>query len=314
MVELAKAGAPTGTPECRCKELTGARSYRQGVADGRLTAKAHSRSAGSTRRVANPPYRKMSAKETAKYKHNYESVIESQPNLYCLFMAACLQLLKNAASGDSAQHENFVFLRTYFRERSSTRTGCEPPRQAIPSNPDTYAPAPLTFVCNRCHMFRRFQSAKDLAESMPLLRKARCAESGRTSPCQWRQLDVLFVHWSGDWMPATPGRWEWNARTQAPWLAGEQCSICGSDTFKLNSSSPRIGQWHFYCANPSCGHKGGQEWRQNDEFTTGTGVFLASLQFWPPIGIDLEVRQRSFGPRACASPDRCVPLSKQGTP
>lgn len=131
-----------------------------------------------------------------------------------------------------------------------------------------YAPAPLTFVCNKCRLFRRFASAHDLAESLPDLRKRHCTAPGATGPCQWRQVDVIFVHWSGEWMPVTPGRWEWDDRKGELRLNGEECSVCRGQEFKLNTDSPRIGQWHFYCANPKCGHKGSDEWRQNDRFTT----------------------------------------------
>jgi len=44
--------------------------------------------------------------------------------------------------------------------------------------------------------------------------------------------------------------------------------VCGGSEFRLNTSSPRIGQWHFICANSTCNHKGTDEWRQNDRFTT----------------------------------------------
>lgn len=131
-----------------------------------------------------------------------------------------------------------------------------------------YAPAPLTFVCNKCRLFRRFESAHDLAQNVGRLRKTQCTAADAKGPCQWRQLDVIFVHWSGEWMPATPGRWEWDDRKNILKLYGEECSVCGKSEFKLNTDSPRIGQWHFYCANPTCGHKGSDEWRQNDPFTT----------------------------------------------
>ena len=131
-----------------------------------------------------------------------------------------------------------------------------------------YAPAPLTFVCNKCHLFKRFGSAEELAKAVHGLRHRKCSAPDATGPCQWRQVDVIFVHWSGDWMPVTPGRWEWSDKASEPRLYGEQCSVCGGDDFKLNTDSPRIGQWHFYCANPTCGHKGSNEWRQNDKFTT----------------------------------------------
>lgn len=131
-----------------------------------------------------------------------------------------------------------------------------------------YAPAPLAFVCNRCQLFKRFESARDLAKNLDSLRKSKCTAPDAKASCQWRQLDVIFVHWSGEWMPATPGRWEWNDRSNETWLYGEACTVCGGKDFKLNTDSPRIGQWHFYCANSTCGHKGSSEWRQNDRFTT----------------------------------------------
>ncbi|HCF6874133.1 TPA: hypothetical protein NII69_000432 [Pseudomonas aeruginosa] len=131
-----------------------------------------------------------------------------------------------------------------------------------------YAPAPLTFVCNKCRLFRRFKSAHELAKSMDQLSKTRCTAADAKGPCQWRQVDVIFVHWSGEWMPVTPGRWEWDDRNNTLRLYGEECNVCGGGDFKLNTDSPRIGQWHFYCANPTCGHKGSNEWRQNDRFTT----------------------------------------------
>ncbi|WP_297447191.1 hypothetical protein [Acidiferrobacter sp.] len=130
-----------------------------------------------------------------------------------------------------------------------------------------YAPAPLTFVCNKCRLFKRFGSASELARNIGILSKTKCTAPDIKGPCQWRQLDVIFVHWSGEWMPATPGRWEWSKRNES-WLSGEECKFCGGKAFKLNTDSPRIGQWHFYCANSSCGHKPYGEWHQNDRFTT----------------------------------------------
>ena len=131
-----------------------------------------------------------------------------------------------------------------------------------------YAPAPLTFVCNKCRLFRRYESAHALADNLPKLQKLRCTAPSSTGLCQWRQVDVVFVHWSGEWFPVSPGRWEWDDRNGALRLHGESCTVCNGREFKLNTDSPRIGQWHFYCANPKCGHKGSDEWRQNDPFTT----------------------------------------------
>lgn len=133
----------------------------------------------------------------------------------------------------------------------------------------TFAPAPLTFVCNRCHAFRRFETVKDSVAGPDALAKARCPNStGGQSPCQWRQLDVIFVHWSGEWQGARPSRYEWDSKFQQAAIRPDECALCGCREFRLDTSSPRIGSWRFYCANNSQ-HQVGTQWIQHDEFTTG---------------------------------------------
>jgi adenine-specific DNA-methyltransferase len=44
--------------------------------------------------VCNPPYRKMTAEELEPLRTAYSDVIEAQPNLYGLFMALCVRLLR----------------------------------------------------------------------------------------------------------------------------------------------------------------------------------------------------------------------------
>lgn len=44
--------------------------------------------------TCNPPYRKMSAAEVAVYRDHFPEVVEAQPNLYSLFIALCVKLMK----------------------------------------------------------------------------------------------------------------------------------------------------------------------------------------------------------------------------
>lgn len=44
--------------------------------------------------VCNPPYRKMTSDELEPLRNTYSDVIEAQPNLYCLFIALCVRLLR----------------------------------------------------------------------------------------------------------------------------------------------------------------------------------------------------------------------------
>lgn len=129
-----------------------------------------------------------------------------------------------------------------------------------------YAPAPLSFVCNTCGMFKEYESVADAARNINVFSPINCPNPKKKSDCKWRQLDVVFVHWSGDYMPATPGMWEWSEQNQEAYLKGQTCASCGSKDFLLHTHSPRIGEWGFECAN--CGHRERATWLQNDKFTT----------------------------------------------
>lgn len=131
----------------------------------------------------------------------------------------------------------------------------------------SYVPAPLDFVCNTCGRFRKFDSVRDAASAIDELRADGCDTRKPESKgkCRWRQLDVIFVHWSGNWEPPTPGKWEWSQQEQKVKAPIEACSVCQSRKFYLVDKSPRIGEWVFECEN---GHKEGDSWLQNDPETT----------------------------------------------
>lgn len=130
-----------------------------------------------------------------------------------------------------------------------------------------YVPAPLAFVCNHCGRFKGFNSVRATAESLSELSSERCRskDASNLGKCRWRQLDVIFVHWSGNWAAPTPGRWEWSRERQEVQSPIRACSVCKSQRFYLRDKSPRIGEWFFECEN---GHKDGDSWLQNDEDTT----------------------------------------------
>lgn len=123
-----------------------------------------------------------------------------------------------------------------------------------------YTPAPLTFVCRHCELFREYESLAALASDTANLERSRCSKSGGV--CSWEQLDVIFVHWSGNWSPVSPRRFDYR-NGKAVQLPGN-CGSCGSYQHRLNRDSPRIGGWYFYCAK--CG-KRNQNWGQRDPDT-----------------------------------------------
>lgn len=131
----------------------------------------------------------------------------------------------------------------------------------------SYVPAPLTFVCNHCGFFKAYKNAELLAKDRASFDRQACRAAKTGNHCQWRQLDVVFVHWSGEWSPATPNMWEWNDQLNETVETRRVCSLCHGERFLLHTQSPRIGEWFFQCANPQCSDRRGP-WRLNDWFTT----------------------------------------------
>jgi hypothetical protein len=123
-----------------------------------------------------------------------------------------------------------------------------------------YTPAPLTFVCRYCEVFREYAKLSELVADTARLEATKCSKSGGC--CSWEQLDVIFVHWSGNWSPISPRRFDFRDRRARQLPAN--CGSCGSPKHRLNRDSPRIGGWYFYCAQ--CG-KRSQNWGQRDADT-----------------------------------------------
>ncbi|PTQ89676.1 hypothetical protein C8R30_14111 [Nitrosomonas nitrosa] len=127
-----------------------------------------------------------------------------------------------------------------------------------------YTPAPLTFVCRTCGIFRDYRNLNELDRDLVNLNPERCPNPKKKSQCDWEQLDVIFVHWSGNWTPAFPGQYHWSDREAKVVERRDRC-VCGSQLFRLNRKSASIGEWFFECA--VCDKPLSKEWRQNDKKT-----------------------------------------------
>jgi hypothetical protein len=150
----------------------------------------------------------------------------------------------------------------------ATRTTFQAPSQdrvylCRPSHME-YTPAPLTFVCRTCGLFRDYDSLKRLDEDLPNLAPEQCQHPKKKGHCDWEQLDVVFVHWSGKWEPAFPGQHQWSDR-EAKIVSIRDSCICGSRDFKLNRRQAGIGDWFFECA--ACDKPLSPKWLQNDPET-----------------------------------------------
>lgn len=127
-----------------------------------------------------------------------------------------------------------------------------------------YTPAPLTFVCRTCGMFQDYERLADLDKDLENLTPDGCPNPKKKGQCDWEQLDVIFVHWSGRWEGAFPGQWHWNDRDAKVVKRYDSC-VCGSSQFKLNRRSAGIGDWFFECA--ACDKPLSPKWLQNDRET-----------------------------------------------
>lgn len=125
-----------------------------------------------------------------------------------------------------------------------------------------YTPAPLTFVCRTCGVFKEYATLKEFEIDIPNMGQANCPNPKKKSDCDWEQLDVVFVHWSGRWEAAFPGSWDWSARDLKAVKYRDSC-ICGSSVFRLNRRAAGVGDWFFECA--ACDKPLSQKWLQNDK-------------------------------------------------
>lgn len=127
-----------------------------------------------------------------------------------------------------------------------------------------YTPAPLTFVCRTCGMFQDYETLAELDKDLENLTPEHCPNPKKNGQCDWEQLDVIFVHWSGHWEAAFPGQWHWSDRDAKVVKRHDNC-VCGSFHFKLNRRSAGIGDWFFECA--ACDKPLSPKWLQNDRDT-----------------------------------------------
>lgn len=127
-----------------------------------------------------------------------------------------------------------------------------------------YTPAPLTFVCRTCGLFQDYENLGKLDQDLPNLTPERCRNPKKKGDCDWEQLDVIFVHWSGRWEAAFPGQWHWGEKEAKVVRRRDNC-VCGSALFRLNRRSAGIGDWFFECAK--CDKPLSPKWLQNDPDT-----------------------------------------------
>lgn len=113
-----------------------------------------------------------------------------------------------------------------------------------------YVPFPLSFKCNRCGLHRQCRSVHSAPAEIANFPTA-CPTGAATCANDWRQLDVVFAHWSGELEALTPSfrYWDGNAHKIRDKF---NCEACGGERFYLRSPVGPFAGWHFECVVPSC--------------------------------------------------------------
>ncbi len=129
-----------------------------------------------------------------------------------------------------------------------------------------YVPAPLTFVCKTCKLVRTYERLGAMEKELDVLSNPdKCPHpKGKQGRCDWRQLDVVMVHWSGNWERMMPHQYNWDGEKREAVLRRGRCQ-CGSEDFTLDQASPAIGEWFYRCA--SCAQPLSEKPFQNDRDT-----------------------------------------------
>ena len=111
-----------------------------------------------------------------------------------------------------------------------------------------YVPEPLTFVCRNCRLLKDFKNVADSRPRRNSLQEG-CPHQAKGGTCtaNWEQLDVVLVHWSGEYHRVSTlyNRWDRDKR-EVVWRR-LRCH-CGNNHYLLDRTSPVFSKWRLICA------------------------------------------------------------------
>lgn len=120
-----------------------------------------------------------------------------------------------------------------------------------------YLPGPLVYRCDHCEIVREYNSpAHQMADPLPIA----CRHYNGERDCKWRQLDVVYVHWSGGLEGLSPYRYRLDGNGNL--VRTKRCQ-CGTQDFRLIKQGQQFNRWRFQCAG--CNET--REVFQTDPFT-----------------------------------------------
>lgn len=164
------------------------------------------------------------------------------PTTQSLIFESMREFLKNWQSRVRASipstPDEFALDRAFYDARSG-RVQIEPTRFKFTSpNVIGYVPYPLIYRCGTCGSVREYESVGNQARR-PLPRTCHGHRA------RWTQVDVVYVHWSGNIEPLSPFNYNFDA------TSGEVRNIklctCGSQQFSLRNEGPIFSEWRYIC-------------------------------------------------------------------
>jgi hypothetical protein len=110
-----------------------------------------------------------------------------------------------------------------------------------------YLPGPLVYRCDTCALVREYVSpAHQVAEPLPIT----CVSEGDqpAHDSRWRQLDVVYAHWSGGIEGLSPYRYTMDRGGSVQKIPRCQC---GAENFRLIKQGNQFSRWRFVCTGCS---------------------------------------------------------------
>jgi hypothetical protein len=109
-----------------------------------------------------------------------------------------------------------------------------------------FVPDPLVFVCSDCGRLTEFADVDDLRRGWPQAEKREDCTKTESHRHNWRQIDVIFAHWTGNYCGLSPHRWVMAPNGSVS--QAKKCKNCGHDEYQLvTNSSPFFSDWRFQC-------------------------------------------------------------------
>jgi hypothetical protein len=109
-----------------------------------------------------------------------------------------------------------------------------------------FVPDPLVFICSDCGRLIEFEDVEGLEAGWRQAERRDDCSKSESRHHNWRQMDVIFAHWSGNYAGLSPHRWVMGPDGRVN--QAKKCRNCGHGEYQLvTRSSPFFSDWKFQC-------------------------------------------------------------------